>query len=101
MSENKWMAGPWHHIDNSWEMSTVYDQHERVIAEVPIDGMCDEHTQIVYEPIKDANALLIAAAPDLHEALQGCIEHMEHSTPQGKAAYEAARSALAKARGES
>lgn len=48
-----------------------------------------------------ANLFLLAAAPELLEALTGCIEHMEYSTPQGKAAYETARAAIAKAAGES
>jgi hypothetical protein len=33
---------------------------------------------------------------DVVEALEGCIEHMEHSTPQGRQAWESARAALAK-----
>jgi len=54
----------------------------------------------VEETKRIANARLIAAAPDLLEALSGCVEHMEHSTPQGQAAYEAARTAIAKATGQ-
>lgn len=48
----------------------------------------------------EANARLIAAAPELLEALRGCFEHGEYSTPYGKAAWDAARAALAKANGE-
>jgi len=33
---------------------------------------------------------------DVVEALEGCIEHMEHSTPQGRQAWMSARAALAK-----
>jgi hypothetical protein len=33
---------------------------------------------------------------DVVEALEGCIEHMEHSTPQGRQAWESATAALAK-----
>ncbi|MBB0023663.1 hypothetical protein [Ralstonia pickettii] len=36
---------------------------------------------------------------ELVEALDGCIEHMEHSTPQGRAAYENAKAVCAKAKG--
>lgn len=48
----------------------------------------------------EANARLIAAAPELLEALGGCIQHMEWSTPQGRAAYETAKATIAKAKGE-
>ncbi|WP_439586943.1 hypothetical protein [Hydrogenophaga sp.] len=46
-----------------------------------------------------ADTRLCAAAPDLLEALVGCIEHMEHSTAQGRAAYVAAITARARATG--
>lgn len=36
---------------------------------------------------------------ELLEALGGCIQHMEWSTPQGRAAYETAKATIAKARG--
>lgn len=42
-------------------------------------------------------ARLIAAAPEMLEALVSCIEHMEHSTSHGLAAYQSARAAIAKA----
>lgn len=32
-------------------------------------------------------------------ALEGCVEHMEWSTPQGEQAYQAARAALANTKG--
>lgn len=47
-----------------------------------------------------ANATLLAAAPDLYEALAGCIEHLEWSTPQGGQAHVDAQAALAKAQGK-
>ena len=47
-----------------------------------------------------ANANLIAAAPDLLEALKGMREHAEHSTPQGFAAFRQAEAAIAKAEGK-
>lgn len=36
---------------------------------------------------------------ELLEALGGCIQHMEWSTPQGRAAYETAKATIAKAKG--
>lgn len=56
-------------------------------------GILEKNNQI-------ANAQLISAAPDMAEALELCIEHMEWSTPHGKTAYEAAKNALSKAKGE-
>jgi hypothetical protein len=47
-----------------------------------------------------ANARLIASAPDLLKALNGCVEHMEHSTTHGREAYDKARAAIARATGE-
>ena len=48
----------------------------------------------------EANARLIAAAPDGYDAAILTIEHMEWSTEQGRAAYEALRAFVAKARAE-
>jgi hypothetical protein len=51
----------------------------------------------------EANAALIAAAPELYEALEKCEEalalHLENDEEYPSAIYEA-RAALAKARGE-
>lgn len=35
-----------------------------------------------------------AERDEAREALRGCVEHMEHSTPQGKAAWERASDVL-------
>jgi hypothetical protein len=40
------------------------------------------------------------AAQQLLAALIGCVEHIEHSTPQGLAAHDAARVAILCATGE-
>ena len=47
-----------------------------------------------------ANARLIAAAPELLEALADCVEHMHWTQPQGEAALKKAKAAIAKATGE-
>lgn len=44
-----------------------------------------------------ANAILIAAAPELLEALTEAIEHMTWSNARGQLAYDNARAAIAKA----
>ena len=46
-----------------------------------------------------ANARLIAAAPELLEALTDCVEHMHWTQPLGEAALEHARTVIAKATG--
>ena len=47
-----------------------------------------------------ANAQLIAAAPELLEALSDCAAHMHWTQPQGEAALKKAKAAIAKATGE-
>jgi len=46
------------------------------------------------------NANLICAEPDLLNAAESAIEHMEHSTPQGRTAYEFLRLAIDRAKGD-
>lgn len=64
---------------------------------------CDEYDVFgdwdAPEGSREANIRLLLAAPELLEALAGCVEHMEHSTPQGRAAWVNARAAIAKATG--
>ena len=107
-TQGKWMA-----VHNSWAISTVYADHNKVIAECPIDGSVTEDSQDVLEPIKEANALLIAAAPDLLEALRECITdpgavcfvrrdmHPEYMDRRLNYISDQARAAIAKATGES
>lgn len=51
-------------------------------------------------PILRAIARRKAERQALLSALQGCVEHMEWSTPQGKDAYSTAIAAIATATGE-
>ena len=46
-----------------------------------------------------ANTRLIAAAPELLEALTDCVEHMHWTQPQGEAAWKKAKAVIAKATG--
>lgn len=51
-------------------------------------------------PVRDANATLIAAAPELLEALQGLLSQtLSNQAPNGQKAVQAARAAIAKATG--
>lgn len=54
-------------------------------------------------PDRDANSALIAAAPDLYEAIKSCLNFMENTESELGISLESAdqaRAALAKARGE-
>ena len=74
MSE-KFTPGPWQTIDMSWEYSVIIDEDAARIAQVFIRDEVDEETQDKFEEIKDANANLIAAAPDMYEALkESCLD---------------------------
>ena len=66
--------GPWSATHNSWEFSTVYDASGNAIAECQIDQSVTEETQEELEPIKEANARLMAAAPDLLQALKRVMD---------------------------
>jgi hypothetical protein len=86
MSEKKWTPGPWADIQGYVTCRGGYN-----VATVKSHG--------TYEG--KANANLIAAAPDLYEALESLIDAMQH--PETDFLCDEigiARSALAKARGE-
>lgn len=68
-------------------------EHNNV--QIYIDGA--DGTLIVYGQVKDADARLIAAAPDLLESLRGFIEH---GTCFDADDWAKAKAAIAKATGE-
>ena len=70
MSETKFTKGPWQTKNISWEYSMIIDEDAARIAQVFTRDEVDEETQDKFEEIKDANANLIAAAPDMYEALE-------------------------------
>ena len=63
MSREAHTAGPWTAVHNSWETSTVYGPNDEIVASCPISYDVTEETQDELEPVKEANARLIAAAP--------------------------------------
>lgn len=75
MSEPKFTPGPWEAINTSWEYSVVVDEDAARIAQVFIRDEADEETQDKFEAIKNADANLIAAAPDMYEALETTCEY--------------------------
>lgn len=101
MSEAKHTPGPWYYIkDDEWSHSVV-TRH----GELP-DGSPNYWTVASVnkrrEPEHEANASLIAAAPDLLDALKGALNHwaVPSSICIDRPAYEKARAAIAKATGQ-
>ncbi len=96
MSETRWTAGPWHVTStmHGWDIETDDD----LIAMVPC--------AVGNNSALSADAHLIAAAPDLAEALEACetaLRYWMHWGPPhaetGDALFKAS-AALAKAKGE-
>lgn len=100
MSAPKFTPGPWSitagRIATNEISATSPRGKSKVIARCSASWSGQE--------IASANAALIAAAPDLHEALQGCLNFLENTESElgiKLPSADAARAALAKARGES
>ena len=92
MTDTKWTAGPFR---------LVIEAHQWIIApqSKPADEVYGVACYESFDFITDeevANGLLFAAAPDLYEALAG----LERSARKQGWDVDAARAALAKARGE-
>jgi len=105
MSETKFTPGPWYLCERG-----DYDDfggNSRVILSEPPNGdnpyrLAAVHTGSLYDEPGDANALLMAAAPDLYEALAAIVDHETNKRDfftWGKK-VDAATAALKKARGE-
>lgn len=128
MSETKWTAGLWSVCnDGECRCKQVWcpdfplakitngnwgDDYPsiRIVGETSLELKAEAYMeQITYgevsEEMATANALLIAAAPELYAALESVVAEMrrEHDAGDGHfstAQVEAAEAALAKARGE-
>lgn len=64
----KHTLGPWEIVEHSWSRTGIYAKHIGIAA-LDISGDADETNQAEWEALMSANARLIAAAPDLLEAL--------------------------------
>jgi len=100
MNSNKWTPGPWKK-QFEFDYEPIYLVSEgNLIATVAPDNL-QEATEEFGE-VNLANARLIAAAPELYEALQGILEigKRDMSNPKYDGYFNTAKEALAKARGE-
>lgn len=95
MSETKFTPGPWDKFDLI--VGRMIDNRHRYTSIASI-----YESEPGYDGEDRANANLIAAAPDLYEALADCIDIIETEAAQFYhcPAVDAAKQALAKARGE-
>lgn len=97
MSE-KFTRGPWTAEMPRWTAPTderhVYDIHGQLIARIPLAGTL----QSINETI--ANAHLIAAAPEMYEAVETALECLENKGFARSYVEDLLRNALRKARGE-
>ena len=91
MTGRKWTPGPWVAMANGWIEASDGDP----VAMINADGLPNS---IFYDDLP--NAHLIAAAPDLYEALDVMIKYC--NAEPGTMAYPGtqAAAAIAKARGE-
>lgn len=95
VEKGAWTPGPWR-FDHDWHrIPSAIAPNGKVVASFPKTGP-EQHSHTDEE---EANALLATAAPEMFEALFQMLEHAEHSTPQGAAAFEQARTALRSAGG--
>ena len=98
MSEHT--TGPWmaEWLDGDYYISPVGDKSVVISIVMPIDAGGDKY--YFYGPVTDANARLLAAAPDLLDALIAMVD--SHPVPSSickeRPAYESAIAAIAKAR---
>ena len=107
MSETKWTKGPWTFFEHSWAHTGIFSSGKRVAA-LELSEVTEETEEALGDEMA-ANAHLIAAAPDLYEALEAMVEwygkrnHTDnHLLPMDSQEHEIADAmmALAKARGE-
>ena len=105
MSEKKWTPGPWEAIcllDFS-DMTTIWPIEFGYVGDLPPNSLTDKEQALIH-----ANAIMAAAAPELYEALEEAVDHMENLPLAGwptefnrDLLLTSCRAALSKARGKS
>lgn len=110
--KEKWTKGPWEFVEGADNLGEQDDNAAFALGSVKGGGKYDLHICRVWNDINDddemseerANAHLIAAAPELFEALAALVEHDEMLIEQGVLRHfvelERAASVLKKAMGE-
>lgn len=91
----KHTPGPWQLDHRGYTFIVAAPKHGYITRDV---CRMDASTMSAFH--REANARLIAAAPDLLTALEEVLPHVEFSHRQFKAEVDAARAAIAKATGQ-
>lgn len=96
--KTKHTPGPWTTVEHSWSRIGIY-AGEKAIAALDIHEQATEETEDALGQEMAANALVMAAAPELAEALSILVENVTHAMPSSAqlAPVINARAALAKA----
>ena len=106
MSDVKHTPGPWCVPDQTWSVNLTVEVDGQALVQCPGSGGAMSYTNTICTlnwnrtPEWEANARLIAAAPDLLEALNGLIEEIDDcAQPSDWDFYDASRAAIARAKG--
>jgi hypothetical protein len=104
MSETKWTPGPWEIRRSKLATDGAFD-YAVSAGDVPVIAEAFGRDAHGGWPPAEANAHLIAAAPDLYAALVAALEYValyesEHMSNKALAVHQKGRAALARARGE-
>ena len=91
--------GPWYQ-GGGIQQYCVYDKKVWLNPDGSRGGDTPNLVVVVSPDDAIADARLIAAAPELLDALADCVEHMHWTQPQGEAAWKKAKAVIAKATGE-
>ena len=100
----KWTPGPWFSVNIGTDEEPMMDvKAARIAGQEPRHCVAICATGDSPQPMETANAHLIAAAPELYEALEDClnwIDYMSLAGPATDTTKARIETALAKARGE-
>ena len=105
MTQSKHTPGPWSVLVNDEDLWLIEHENQQIAA-VSGQFVADDYGNCPLEPEEMANARLIAAAPDLLEALTKLAlatssVGVGHISMNQRTALKEARVAIAKAKGES